>query len=46
VTIERGTGPFAGATGTFTMIRFDTIDFSTGKASGDGSFEGQINLNK
>jgi hypothetical protein len=45
-TIENGTGWFAGATGTFTMIRFDNIDFATGKASGDGTFEGQINLNK
>lgn len=45
-TIENGTGRFAGATGTFTMIRFDNIDFATGKASGDGTFEGQINLNK
>ena len=45
-TIENGTGRFAGATGTFTMVRFDTIDFSTGKATGTGTFEGQINLNK
>lgn len=45
-TIERGTGRFAGATGTFTMVRFDIIDFATGKASGYGSFEGHINLNK
>jgi hypothetical protein len=45
-TITNGTGRFAGATGTFTMIRFDTIDFATGKAVGDGTFEGQINLNE
>jgi hypothetical protein len=45
-TIENGTGRFAGATGTFTMVRFDTIDFATGKATGSGSFEGRINLNK
>jgi hypothetical protein len=45
-TIENGTGRFAGATGTFTMMRFDTIDFATGKATGSGSFEGRINLNK
>lgn len=46
-TIEDGTGRFAGATGTFTMVRFDTIDFVTGKATGTGTFEdGQINLNK
>jgi hypothetical protein len=45
-TIENGTGRFASATGTFTMIRFDNIDFATGAATGTGTFEGQINLNK
>jgi hypothetical protein len=45
-TIENGTGRFAGATGTFTMLRFDIIDFATGKATGYGSFEGEISLNK
>ena len=45
-TIENGTGRFAGATGTFTMVRFDNIDFATGKATGTGTFEGKINLNK
>ena len=45
-TIQDGTGRLAGATGTFTMVRFDTIDFPTGKATGYGTFEGQINLNK
>ena len=45
-TIENGTGRFAGATGTFTMIRFDYIDFATGRATGTGTFDGQINLNK
>jgi len=46
-TIENGTGRFAGATGTFTMVRFDTIDFATGQGTGTGTFEeGQINLNK
>jgi hypothetical protein len=45
-TIENGTGRFAGATGTFTMERFDIIDLATGKATGYGSFEGQISLNK
>ena len=45
-TIENGTGRFAGATGTFTMVRFDNIDFATGRATGNGTFEGQINLNK
>ena len=46
-TIESGTGRFAGATGTFTMIRVETINFATGQGSGYGSFEqGEINLNK
>lgn len=45
-TIENGTGRFAGATGTFTMVRFDTIDFTTGQATAIGTLEGQINLNK
>ena len=44
-TIENGTGRFAGATGTFTLVTVDTIDFATGKATGYGSFEGRINLN-
>ena len=44
VTIEQGTGRFTGATGTFTMVRFDTIDLATGTATGTGTFEGQINL--
>ena len=45
-TIENGTGRFAGATGTFTMISVHTIDFATGKGTADGTFEGQINLNE
>ena len=46
-TIKNGTGRFAGATGTFTMIEFDTIDFAPGgKVTGEGTFEGEINLNK
>jgi len=46
-TIENGTGRFAGATGTFTMVTVDTIDFANGgKAIGYGSFEGRINLNE
>jgi len=45
-TIEAGTGRFAGAAGTFTMVRFDIIDLATGKATGYGSFEGEIRLNK
>jgi len=45
-TIENGTGRFAGATGTFTMVTVDTIDFANGgKATGYGSFEGRISLN-
>jgi len=44
-TIENGTGRFAGATGTFTMVTVDTINLATGKATGHGSFEGRINLN-
>ena len=43
-TITGGTGRFAGATGTFTIVRFDIIDFSTFLATGYGSFEGQISL--
>ena len=46
-TIENGTGRFAGATGTFTMVTTDTIDFAGGgTATGYGSFEGRINLNE
>jgi hypothetical protein len=45
-TITGGTGRFAAATGTFTIIRTGTIDFATGTATGSGSFEGQISLNK
>jgi hypothetical protein len=45
-TIENGTGRFAGATGTFRMVRVDTIDFATGQATGYGSFEGHISLDK
>jgi hypothetical protein len=45
-TIEHGTGRFTGASGTFTMMRIDTIDLATGKATGTGSFEGRINLTR
>ena len=45
-TIENGTGRFAGATGTFTIIDVHTIDFATGTATTEGTFEGQINLNE
>jgi hypothetical protein len=44
-TIENGTGRLAGATGTFTMVRFDTIDFATGQATATGTLEGEIHLN-
>ena len=45
-TIVNGTGRFTGATGTFTMVSFHTIDFATGTGTATGTFEGQINLNK
>jgi hypothetical protein len=45
-TIENGTGRFAGATGTFTMISLHTIDFATGTGTAEGTFEGLIHLNK
>jgi hypothetical protein len=46
-TIENGTGRFAGATGMFTMVTTDTIDFAGGgTATGYGSFEGRIKLNE
>ena len=45
-TIQNGTGRFTGATGTFTMVRVDTIDLGTGMATGTGTFDGHINLNK
>lgn len=45
-TITGGTGRFAAATGTFTVVHTGTIDFATGTSTGSGSFEGQISLNK
>jgi hypothetical protein len=39
-TIDAGTGRFAGATGTFTIVRSETI----ANASGSGTFDGHINL--
>jgi hypothetical protein len=45
-TIVGGIGRFAAATGTFTIVRIDIINQATGAASGSGSFEGHINLNK
>ena len=45
-TIGNGTGRFAGATGTFTMVSVHNIDFATGTATETGTFEGQIHLNR
>jgi hypothetical protein len=45
-TITGGTGRFAGAGGSFTMVRVDTIDVATGAASGTGSLDGHLNLNR
>jgi hypothetical protein len=44
--IVEGTGRFAGATGTFTVQRTEAIDFAASSATGSGSFEGHLNLNK
>jgi hypothetical protein len=44
-TITSGTGRFQGATGTFTMVRFDTINFATGHSTGSASVVGHISLN-
>ena len=45
-TITGGTGRFAAATGTFTIVRTGIVDFATGTGTESGSFEGQINLNR
>jgi hypothetical protein len=45
-TITGGTGRFAAATGTFTIIRILVVNFATGIGTESGSFEGQISLNK
>ena len=44
-TITGGTGRFAAATGTFTIIRTGTVDFAAGTGTEFGTFEGQISLN-
>lgn len=46
ITITGGTGRFANATGTFTVVLTDTIDPATGASTSIGSFEGQIDLNR
>jgi hypothetical protein len=45
-TVVGGTGRFAGTTGTFTIEVTHTIDFATNSATGSGTFEGHINLNR
>ena len=45
-TITGGTGRFAAATGTFTIIRIAIVDFAAGTGTESGTFEGEINLNK
>ena len=46
LTIVGGTGRFASATGTFTMIKTILLDEQAGSSTGTGSFEGRIELNK
>ncbi|MEO8259993.1 MAG: hypothetical protein ABI868_21790 [Acidobacteriota bacterium] len=45
-TIVGGTGRFVAASGTFTAHHISSIDFAEATASGSGSFEGHIDLNK
>ena len=45
-TVVGGTGRFAAATGTFTIRIVETIDLVTNTATGSGTIEGHINLNK
>jgi hypothetical protein len=45
-TISGGTGGFAGATGSFTVVMIGTHDVSTGTGSVSGSFEGRLDLNR
>ena len=44
-TITGGTGRFARASGTFTIIRTGVVDIATNTGTEYGSFEGQISLN-
>jgi len=45
-TIVGGTGRFANATGTLTIRFTETIDFANHSATGSGTIEGQLNLNR
>ena len=44
--IVGGTGRFAGASGEFTIQFVETIDFDACNAEAQGTFEGQLNLNR
>ena len=44
LTVVSGTGRFAAASGTFTLVRLVTIDFATGTSTATGSMEGAITL--
>ena len=45
-TIVGGTGRFAGASGHLTIRTTQTIDFATNSATGSGTIEGQLNLDR
>jgi hypothetical protein len=45
-TIVGGTGRFAGATGGLTIRFTETIDFATNSATGSGTIEGLLNLDR
>jgi len=44
--IVGGTGRFAGASGQFTIQFVEAINFAACSGEGQGTFEGQLNLNK
>jgi hypothetical protein len=44
--IVGGTGRFAGASGQFTMQFAEAIDFAACSGEGQGTFEGELNLNR